>query len=767
MTDTESLVRARELAYRDTDYVNSVEAAKLLFASNPEPRTIQDYVAAISEDLDPHCRDFLLAHAEELQVLIDTTVPQKDDYFSAVTYRDMFSISRDPTWFESPRYVWLRVATQLYQPNVAEVSRCYKELMRGLYTPSTPTIIGSATKKPSLAACYLGTIPDSREGIYVDGLYRASEVLNLAGGFGIDISRIRHSEMSNGIVTGGILPLVQLFNAVINYIRGLRKATVTLLLNCWHLDTEDFCNVVQKMGDRKLRAHDINVGLWTNNLFWKRLSTDGDWTFFCPAAVPQLLDVYGEEFERLYEAAEKDPSIAAHHKRTIKAKDFYLTTIYPNLNGTGMPYVMNRDSCTFKSNHRHLGLVGTNVCLEIIQHVSEKSSPVCNLHSLSLRKFVRSPVGSETTVNSLKEHYDFDLLSSTTRNVVLNVNRMMETGQYPLDKDGVKGQFHRTNDANLPIAIGIAGLADALYKLDLAFTSPLTKFFNKMISACIYFNAMAKSIDLAIAHGPYPTYAGSPLSEGKFQFDLWSDEFQKLGPNPYRTAEDDIPVEPEVWGQKSIELRNGDVVEPTWESLRAAVLKYGVRNSLLTGYMPTATSAHLRRNTESFEPPVSSVVTRRTGNGSFTVLNRHMIKDFKALGLWTDPVIRSIKEHSGSVQQLRQEIPLWYPEVDRARLQHLCEKYRTVWEISQKHLMTLCADRSRYVDQSCSLNIYMKDSTPEKALAAHLSGAMMGLKTLSYYWRIPSSNSEKLTIPDANPRRNFVCDAEVCVACSS
>lgn len=760
-----------ELAYNDLDYKNSTDAALLLFQNNPEPKTISEYVEAVSLDLDPDCKQFLLENKDSLQLLIDTTRAQKDDYFSAITYKEMFSISRDSKWFETPRYVWLRVAVQLYRPNLEQVTRCYRELMAGLYTPSTPTIIGSSTNKASLAACYLGTISDSRKGIHFDGLYRASEVLSLAGGFGIDISRIRHSEMSNGIVTGGIVPLVQLFNAEVNYIRGKRKGTITLLLNCWHLDTEDFCNVVKKMGDRKVRAHDINIGLWTYNLFWKRLSEDGNWTFFCPAAVPELLDTYGEKFEELYLAAEQNPNIPANHKKTIKAKDFYLSTIYPNLNQTGMPYIMNRDTCNFKSNHKHLGLVGTNVCLEIIQHVSETSSPVCNLHSISLRKFAKCRVNTQTTKYDIKECYDFRRLAEITHSVVSNVNRMMETGQYPLDDKGKKGQFHQTNDNNLPIAIGIAGLADTLYKLDLTFTSSLTRDFNKMLSACIYFNALAKSVDLAITEGPYPTFEGSPISQGKFQFDLWREEFEKFGPNPCRKAEDDEPVNPELWGQERIELCNGEYIEPSWQGLREAILKYGIRNSLVTGYMPTATSAHLRRNTESFEPPLSSIITRRTTAGSFTVMNRHMIKDLKEIGLWNEHTAQIIKKNNGSLQKLPGEItshPELYPSVfDNSRLQYLCEKYRTVWEIPQKQLMILCADRSRYVDQSCSFNIYMKDSTPERAIAAHLSAAKMGLKTLSYYWRTPSISSEKLTIVEANPRRNYVCDGEVCTACSS
>lgn len=754
----------RALAYDDSHYKNSIEAARLLSESNDEPKTIREYVNRVSQDLSESCKNFLLEHEEELQKLIDTTPSQKLDYFSITTYQGMYSISRDSNWFEGPKFVWLRVAVHLHQPNVKVVSDCYRELMAGLYTPSTPTIIGAGTRVPALAACYLGTFEDSRKGIHIDGIYRASEVLNLAGGFGVDLSQIRHSEMSNGIMTGGILPVVQLFNAEADYIRGRRRGTITLFLNCWHLDAEDFCSSVKKTGgDRKLRAHDINIGLWTYNLFWRRIRENGNWTFFCPKAAPELLDVYGEEFERRYLLAEQNPDIKPEHKKTVKALEFYQQTIVPVLNGAGMPYIMNRDPCNMKSNHRHLGPVGTNVCLEIIQHVSNDSAPVCNLHSISLRKFVNSPVSSNATVDTLKKHFNFEELGWTTRMVTRNINRMMETGQYPLDNGEERGIFHKTNDANLPIAIGIAGFADMLYKLDLCFTSPLTKDINKMVSACIYFNALATSVDAAIVDGPYPTFVGSPTSEGKLQFDLWREEFEKLGPNPMRKAEDDIPVDPISWGQTAIQLLNGEILEPSWDSLKKAIMKHGLRNSLVTAYMPTATSAHLRRNTESFEPPQSNIVTKRTITGSFNVVNRYLVKDLEAIGLWNEKTHHLIKRDNGSVQGLLEELPnVENPE----RLKYLCEKYQTAWEISQRHLMILCADRSRYVDQSCSFNIHMKESSPDRALAAHLTAAQLGLKTMSYYWRVQPASSEKLASM-AQPRRNYTCTDEICTACSS
>ncbi len=543
---------------------------------------------------------------------------------------------------------------------------------------------------------------------------------------------------------------------------GRRKGAATIFLRPHHIDVEDFIELPRKVGDKYARAHDLNICLWTSWIFWERIRDNGHWTLFCPARVPQLNELSGEAFTKAYIEAENDPSISFRHKKVINAREIY-NKILSIQRESGMPYLMNGDAANIKSNHRHLGYIkSSNLCLEVIEYTDDETIAVCNLHSLSLRMFAREPIDRTIpdTELALRKVVNFPKLSYMSRRVVTNLNKVIDHNWYPLDKvkDGkVKPKIiNRSNKKHRPIGMGVSGFAELLHILDLPFEDPITKVLNKMLFACMYWNALAQSVQLAINDGPYESFHGSPMSQGKLQFDLWKEEFEILGPNKARRKEDDEPVDPSKWEQEAIYLYTADgssiidTIKPTWCDLKRCIMKYGIRNSLLIALMPTASTAQIRRNCESTEAHQNNLYSRKVLKCSYPVLNRYLNSDLSAQGVWNDAVVEYIKVKNGSIQGLTQYIqnnsslfPNYSGNVERLRF--LEKKYKTMWEISQKWFLELAADMGRYIDQSKSHNAYFKDCTDEKLQAYHIYANMLGLKTIMYYLRQTGGETIKFT----------------------
>jgi ribonucleoside-diphosphate reductase alpha chain len=585
-----------------------------------------------------------------------------------------------------------------------------------------------------------------------------------SGGLGFDISTVRHSEIRETGWSNGIIPMIQLYNYMVRYVdqNGRRKGAATIFLRPHHIDIEDFVELPRKVGDKYARAHDINICLWTSWIFWQRVRSNGTWTLFCPARVPQLNELYGEEFTKAYIAAEADPTIKPHHKKVINARDLY-NKIRDVQRETGMPYLMDGDGANLKSNHRHLGYIkSSNLCLEIIEYTDDETIAVCNLHSLSLRMFGKHEINREISDvhEALREAVDFQQLANMSQRVNENLNKVIDHNWYPLDK--VKegkfkpGIIHRSNKRHRPVGMGASGFAELLHILDLPFEDPIVLVLNKMIFACMYWNAMAQSIQLAIRDGPYESFHGSPTSHGKFQFDLWKEEFDILGPNSARKKEDDEPIDPSSWGQNKFYSYSPDgesiqdTILPTWDDLRRCMMKYGLRNSLFIALMPTASTAQVRRNCESVEAHQNNMYSRKVLKCSYPVLNRYLVNDLEKEGLCNNSAIEYIKVKNGSVQGFSQYIasnPNLFPNFsgNQSRILFLEKKYKTMWEIPQRLFLKLAADRSRYIDQSSSTNIYIRDCTDEKLSACHLYANMLGLKTLMYYLRQKGGETIKFT----------------------
>jgi ribonucleoside-diphosphate reductase alpha subunit len=714
------------------------------------PQTVEEYVQVFSERLSPEIADCLRDNASTFNKAIaeEEHNDLSHDWFSANTllknYLAKVSYQEPPR--ETPQQMYLRVAVQMHQDSINEVLEMFRDMSRQRFVPASPTLFNAGFVKPQMSSCFLLTVEDSLESI-TDAWKSVALISKCNGGIGMDVSRIRHSEIGKVGMSKGLIPLMRVFNDIIRYADqlGKRRGAQTAILRPDNIDTEAFLDLPLKNGDPESRAHDLNIGLWTPSLFWQRVEEDGDWTMFCPAKTPELQDIWGEEYSEVYEQVEKK-NISP--RKTVKARDL-LKHIVSNQRKTGMPYILHADACNRKSNHRHLGyLRTTNLCLEIMQYTSPDEIAVCNLSSLSLPAFVKNNPREKDVFDA----YDWDKLARTTRRVVTCLNRVLDNNYYPVEA------ARRSNRRHRPIGIGVSGFSDALYLLDLTFESPETRDLNRRIFACMYFNAMLQSIDLALREGVYETFNGSPLSEGKFQFDLWAEEYQlQKDSNNVRREEDDRPISPKLWGQKPFCLSNGDIVQPSWEDLRRAVVKYGARNSLLLALMPTASTANLLRNCETVEAHQGNIYSRNVLNGNYAVLNRHLMYDLQEIGLWNEKTVDLIQADNGSISKLSAYLHSLSPEKRRRlfpsftgnwhRLEYLQTKYKTMMELSQKLFLELAAERGRYICQSQSTNVYFPDPTDKQLIAMHRYAAKLGLKTGMYYLRsLPSTEAFKFTV---------------------
>jgi len=781
---------AKILGYDVRSYDNLVLAGRMALweLKKTAPKNIEEYSSVLGHRMNTPVLSYLKANADILEEEMRKYDVRdlKHDWFSANTlihtYLSKARYGGDPA--ETPQQCNMRQAVQLYHgDSVEDVLRCYREIAQGYYTHASPTIFNAGMERHQMASCFFSSVDDS-----IDGMDESwSMIANISknnGGIGLDVSRIRHSEIGHVGMSSGVVPYIQVLNSIIRLVNqtGKRKGALTVYLRPWHIDIFEFCELSLKTGDHYARAHDINTAIWDCWLFQDRVRKDQEWTLFCPNYVTQLNDLWGEKFIEAYKIAEADTSIPAHAKRVVSARKL-MEHIIDCQNRSSMPYLLNGDSCNAKSNHQHLGYIPcSNLCLEIIEYSSPDEIASCNIGSLSLRKYASSKTRS----------VNYALLGQMTRSLTRNLNRVIDNNWYPMEKIRIPNLKHR------PIAIGVSGFAEMLHKLDLPFDADETKEINKKVFACMYFNSLVESINQALRSGPYESYQGSPLSKGKFQFDLWREEYEtleRLGMTPppsIRKREDDIPIDPSSWNQQPITLNNGYVVYPTWESLRQAILKFGTGNSLNISVMPTASSAQILRNCESVEAHVCNIYSRKVISGAYPVVNRYLVRDLQAIGAWNKTTVDVIQSDKGSISKLAdiiQCMPEKFPDFngDLERLHFIQRKYKTMWELSQKIFLQMAADRARYVCQSQSTNIYLDDPTPQQLAAVHTFTSYLGLKTQMYYLRTTGATEPiKFTVdrqianyitgitvdvddqskkPFDSPKKNVVCTDDVCTVC--
>lgn len=627
----------------------------------------------------PLIADDIIEVIEKNAELLDSTIIyDRDfgfDYFGFKTLEKSYLLKIDGKIAERPQHMFMRVSIGIHKDDVESAISTYNLMSERWFTHATPTLFNAGTPKPQMSSCFLLTMKDdSIDGIY-DTLRQTAKISQSAGGIGLAIHGIRATGSYIGGTNGtsnGIIPMLRVFNDTARYVDqggGKRKGAFAIYLEPWHADVFEFLDLRKNHGKEELRARDLFYALWIPDLFMKRVEENGDWSLFCPNEAPGLHETWGDEFEALYTKYEQEGKA----RKTVKAQELWFAIVEAQIE-TGTPYLLYKDSANRKSNQQNLGTIkSSNLCTEIIEYTSPDEVAVCNLASLALPRFVNEGV------------FDHQKLYDVTYQVTKNLNKIIDNNYYPVEEAKNSNLRHR------PIGLGVQGLADVFILMRMPFESDAARQLNKDIFETIYFAAMTASKDLAIAEGPYSTFAGSPLSKGQFQFDMWG-----VTPDSNR------------WN---------------WDALRQEVVKHGVRNSLLLAPMPTASTSQILGNNECFEPYTSNIYTRRVLSGEFIVVNKHLLRDLVQLNLWDNDMKNKIIKANGSIQKI-DEIPTDVKEL-----------YKTVWEIKQRTLIDMAAERGAFICQSQSLNLFVDAPTSAKLTSMHFYAWKKGLKTGMYYLR--------------------------------
>ena len=597
------------------------------------------------------------------------------DYFGFKTLERSYLMKIDGKVIERPQHLLMRVAVGIHGQDIPATIETYNLLSEKWFTHATPTLFNAGTPKPQLSSCFLLTMKDdSIDGIY-DTLKQCAKISQSAGGIGLSIHNVRAKGSyikGTGGTSNGIVPMLRNFDMTARYVDqggGKRKGSFAIYLEPWHSDIFDFLDLKKNHGKEELRARDLFFALWIPDLFMKRVENNEMWSLFCPNECPGLAEVWGEEFERLYEKYERENKF----RKQIKAQDLWFEILESQIE-TGTPYILYKDAANRKSNQKNLGTIkSSNLCTEIIEYTSPDEVAVCNLASIALPKFITDG------------KFDHQKLYEITKVATRNLNKVIDINYYPVAEARNSNMRHR------PIGIGVQGLADAFIMLRMPFDSEEARRLNEDIFETIYYGAMEASMELSKVLGPYETFKGSPVSKGIFQFDMWN-----VTPKSGR------------WN---------------WDQLKRDVKQFGVRNSLLLAPMPTASTSQILGNNECFEPYTSNVYTRRTLSGEFIIANKHLMKDLMSLGLWSENMRQKLIATNGSVQPI--------PEIP----QNIKDIYKTVWEISQKAIIDMSADRGAYICQSQSLNIHLTNPNFGKLTSMHFYAWKKGLKTGMYYLR--------------------------------
>jgi len=618
------------------------------------------------------------------------------DYFAWRSLTEMYLLKLpNGKVVERPQHMYMRVAlwvTNSYE----EAVDYYKSLSDQLISKATPIMINSGTKVPQLASCVLHyNNSDSRDGL-LKTLNDISTYSSDAAGIGLSMSNIRSKESrinTSGGFAGGLLKYLKIVNESLRFFnqQGRRPGSAAIYIEPWHKDIFDLLDIKKNTGKDELRARDLFTALWIPDNFMRAVKENSDWYLFCPndilkAGLKPLQECYGDEYEENYNKA-----VQMGLGKKVKAQEIWTKVIESQVE-TGVPYLCSKDSANKKTNHQNIGVIKqSNLCNEIYQFTDEETTAICTLSSIVLKNFIKDG------------KFDYKLLINETKKVVRALNNVVDINSYSTEK-GLKGGLEQR-----AIAIGVQGLADVFFLMDYVFTSEEARTLNKNIFEAIYYAAIFESNDLCKrgVKQPYKFFEGSPMSQGIFQFDMWG------------LNESDLFLD--------------------WVSLKEDVKQYGVCNSLFTAQMPVASSAKITGSFEMTEPAHSALFNRRVVGGEILIVNKYLINDFEKLGIWSEDLKNEIIMNEGSIQNVNFNNYLDTEDKNYAkkvkRIEHLINKYKTIWEISQRELIDMAAERAPFVDQSQSMNIYMSNPTLSKITSSHFHSWEKGLKTLCYYVR--------------------------------
>tara|TARA_Y100000992_G_scaffold226348_1_gene157938 strand:- start:3105 stop:5666 length:2562 start_codon:yes stop_codon:yes gene_type:complete len=726
--------------------------------------------------------NILINTLEKNKEIIESFIDYKRDYlfdfFGYKTLERAYLMKCNNKIIERPQHMFMRVALSIHNDDMEKVKETYDEMSKKYFIHATPTLFNAGTPRPQLSSCYLIAMEeDSIDGIF-DTLKDCAKISKWSGGIGLHIHNIRssgsHIRGTNG-VSNGIIPMLGVYNKTARYVDqgGKRNGSFAIYLEPHHPDIEDFLELKKNHGDEESKCRDLFYGIWISDLFMERVKENKLWSLFCPDKTPGLADVYGDDFKDLYTKYEKEN----RYIKQMNARDLWMKILDSQME-TGTPYLLYKDACNQKSNQKNLGTIkSSNLCTEIIEYSDKNETAVCNLASIALSMYVNED-----------KTFNYDKLYSNTKILVTNLNNIIDINYYPTLKT------ERSNLNHRPIGIGVQGLADTFFKMDLAFTSDEAKLINKMIFETIYYAALERSNEIAkeryedmlylkqeygyenwsfieddennkfknyniynvteasigaaintdnkIAEllnkhkpikseieklsdklmGSYSSFNGSPMSEGLFQFDLWN--------------------------EKPIEDRYD------WNKLKQDIIDYGLRNSLLTAPMPTASTSQILGNNECFEPITSNIYSRSTLAGQFVLVNKYLVNELIKLNIWNESIKNNIIQNKGSIQHIK-IIP-----------SNIKNKFKTVWELPMKDIINMSKDRGIYICQSQSLNLWMEEPDPTALTNMHFYSWKIGLKTGIYYLRRKARHqAQQFTI---EPKKNDENDNDGdCLMCGS
>jgi len=699
--DQLAMETAASLATKHPDY--SILAARLAITNlhKETKKSFSETVRDLYKYIDPKTGkhspilsqsfyNIVKKHSDELDSAIVHSRDHNFDYFGFKTLEKSYLLKLDGRVAERPQYMYMRTALQVWGENLEKVIETYNTLSEGYYTHATPTLFNSGTGRPQLSSCFLLDVEnDSIEGIF-NTLKESAQISKNAGGIGISFTKVRSKGTyiagTNG-TSNGIIPFLKIFNETARAVDqggGKRKGSIAIYMEPWHSDIMEFLDLRKNQGKDEVRARDLFLAMWMNDLFMERVELDEYWTLMCPHECPGLTETYGQEFKDLYTKYEN----LEKGKKTLKAREVWNKILESQIE-TGTPYILYKDSINEKSNQSNIGVIrSSNLCAEIVEATgitktqaeilqnkelldkiglgeffgqeSVNETAVCNLASVALPKFINK-----------NKTYNFNKLYEVAYDATINLNNVIDVNFYPSPAAKFSNLLHR------PIGLGVQGLADVFFMLSLPYESAEAKFLNKEIFETIYYACVKASCDLAKTDGTYATYKNSPISKGQFQFDLW-------GVTPTKR-----------WD---------------WDKLREDVKKHGVRNSLTTCIMPTASTASILGNEASCEAQTSNMYTRSVLSGTFILVNKYLVKELVKLNLWGDNLRKKIINENGSVQNI--------PEVPT----NLKEVFKTVYEIKQKDVIDMAADRGAFIDQTQSMNIFMDSPNFAKLTAMHFYG---------------------------------------------
>lgn len=659
-------------------------------------------VRHINEDV----YNFIITNAN----ILDSMIVHNRDYELGFTgfkmLEEKYLLRIDGRPIERIQHIFMREAIQMYYPDLESIKDMYEHISKLLFTHASPTIFNSCTPSPKLASCYLLPCGDSVEDMYGDCILKCALIAKGAGGIGIDVSDIRAAGSiihSTERPARGLFKFLKVLNELVKHIDqgGKRNAAIAAYLQAYHPEIMKIFKAKIEHTADEARADNLFYAMFLSDLFMKRVKNNKMFMLMCPDGFPGLTSSYGDEFEERYckyeqeiLAADVDGKILeGKHKgkiyQYVKAQDIWKSMMECMIE-TGNPYIVFKDAINKKSNQKNVGMIrSSNLCTEI----AERPNSVCNLASITLPRFVKK------YDNSDKMYFDFGMLHKIVKLVVRNLNQVIDRMQYSFD------DIKKTNLADRPIGIGITGLADVFMMFRFPFDSDNAKALNKEIFENMYFAALDSSCELSEIHGPYPSYAGSPISQGKLQFDLCAE----LG-----------------------HFDKAELTRKDWPSLRKRIAMYGVRNSLLIAPMPTASTALLMGQTSSFEPRQSNIFRRDNSVGNYVIINPFLVQDLIDLDLYTIDIKNQILQARGSIQNIA-EIP------DDIKLLH-----RTVWEIKPTQLVQMAADRQGYIDQMQSFNIFVKNPTVGKLTTILFKAHGLGLKNGSYYTKTQNESGAEI-----------------------